>query len=366
MPTSVLIVGAGIIGTALADRLAPHSTVTLLDASEPGSGTTATSLAWINANSPQPSTYHALRTEALRPWDRLSAEFGRPTWYQPTGNLTWSNTGDDLANRVAALAAAGYPAQLLTRDAARKTEPHLDLPPAATVAHFPLEGHIHGQEAAQALAGRAVERGAHLVRGTGAELITSGTAVTGVRLDNGTTVTADITVCAAGWRTPDLLATIGTTLPVHDPRVPGSTTQCMVAATTPTSRRLVRGVVHGPDLYMRHSLTGGLVLEARDTDTATDHTTTQAELDERAGELLARARSRLPELEDVRIHKARRCIRPMPLDGLPLTGQIRPGLYTAFTHSGITLAALLADLISNDLLHGTDSLADYRPSRASG
>jgi glycine/D-amino acid oxidase-like deaminating enzyme len=41
-----------------------------------------------------------------------------------------------------------------------------------------------------------------------------------------------------------------------------------------------------------------------------------------------------------------------------------PGTYLVVTHSGVTLGALLARLVADDLLHGRgDDLAPYRPDR---
>jgi len=61
--------------------------------------------------------------------------------------------------------------------------------------------------------------------------------------------------------------------------------------------------------------------------------------------------------------------RPMPEDGLPAVGSIGPdGLYVATMHSGITLAALMGELVTEEILQGVsnstnDLLAPYRPQR---
>lgn len=81
-------------------------------------------------------------------------------------------------------------------------------------------------------------------------------------------------------------------------------------------------------------------------------------------ELLARARAVVPGLT-AEVAAVRRCVRPLPADGYPLIGFQRPGLYTAVTHSGITLAPRLASLIDREI-HGRPSpaLDAYRPDRA--
>jgi glycine/D-amino acid oxidase-like deaminating enzyme len=57
----------------------------------------------------------------------------------------------------------------------------------------------------------------------------------------------------------------------------------------------------------------------------------------------------------------------MPADGRSIVGWLpgAGGLYVAVTHSGVTLAAHLARLITAELVSGAASgdLAPYRPSR---
>ena len=57
----------------------------------------------------------------------------------------------------------------------------------------------------------------------------------------------------------------------------------------------------------------------------------------------------------------------MPADGQSVVGWLpgADGLYVAVTHSGVTLAAHLARLITAELVNGTPAadLAPYRPGR---
>ncbi|MFT5066675.1 MAG: glycine/D-amino acid oxidase-like deaminating enzyme [Yoonia sp.] len=61
--------------------------------------------------------------------------------------------------------------------------------------------------------------------------------------------------------------------------------------------------------------------------------------------------------------------RPMPKDGLPAVGAVGPtGLYVATMHSGITLGAIMGELIATEVLEGVsnksaDLLTPYRPQR---
>ncbi|MDL4814353.1 NAD(P)/FAD-dependent oxidoreductase [Actinomadura opuntiae] len=371
----ILVIGAGIVGAALADRLArpldggrpgEGDTVTVVEEQWPGAGTSGTSYAWLNASDPADPVYHRFRTEALRTWRDLAAGLGDPSWYRPVGNVVWA-TADDakarLAARVEGLAALGYAARLIDREELRALEPALNAPPDVLIAHFPDEGYVHGGPAAQALALRAQQSGADIVTGHRAERLNlRGDRVTGVRLDDGRDLDADLTICAAGRHAPALLATAGITLPLVDPAAPGSAAPCLVATTTPAPGAL-NGLVHAPELSARQAENGGLVLEADDIDAGVDESVPEERVRAAGDELLARGRTILPGLT-ARVAGVRRCVRPLPVDGYPLVGPHRPGLYTAVTHSGITLGPHLAELIDQEI-HGrpAEALAPYRPDR---
>ncbi|SNR59901.1 NAD(P)/FAD-dependent oxidoreductase [Actinomadura mexicana] len=367
----LLVVGAGIIGAALADRLTRPSSgaparLTVVEGEGPGAGTSGTSYAWINANDPADPAYHRFRTAAMSTWRDLAAGFGDPAWYRPSGNIMWATAGDAkerLADRVARLSGLGYAADLITSDRLHELEPHVEAPPDALIAHYPDEAHLLGGPAARALARRARESGADLVTGHRAvRLTTDGDRVTGVRLDDGRDLEADLTVCAAGRHSPALLATAGVALPLVDPSEPGSAAPCLVA-TTSTAQGTLNGLVHAPGLSARPAEDGGLVLEADDLDAGVDESASPALVQAVGGELLARARALIPTLT-ADIAEVRRCVRPLPVDGYPLVGFQRPGLYTAVAHSGITLAPHLAALIAQELTGGPPpALAPYRPDR---
>ncbi|MVZ99648.1 FAD-dependent oxidoreductase [Actinomadura sp. LD22] len=371
----ILVIGAGIIGAALADRLArrvdggppgSRDAVTVVEERRPGAGTSGTSYAWFNANDPEDPAYHRFRTDALRTWRDVAAGFGGPSWYRAVGNIAWAVDEDakaELAARVDALTRLGYAAHVIGGDRLRALEPAVRVPRGALVAHYPDEGFVHGGLAAEALARRAQESGARVVTGRRAvRLNVDGGRVTGARLDDGRDLDADLTICAAGRDAPALLATAGIVLPLADPSVPGSPAPCLVATTTPVPGVLT-GLVHGPELSMRPAENGGLVLEAVDIDAGIDDAVPADRIEAAGTELLARAGALVPGLS-TDITDVRRCVRPLPTDGYPLVGPQLPGLYTAVAHSGITLGPYLAELIDQEV-HGRPAaaLGPYRPGR---
>jgi glycine/D-amino acid oxidase-like deaminating enzyme len=124
-------------------------------------------------------------------------------------------------------------------------------------------------------------------------------------------------------------------------------------------------MVHTPGIDLRPHTAGQVRMEA--PDAAVDLHTPDAELRRWAAELLRRARQVIPGLAGAGVAGYRVCVRPMPADGQSIVGWLpgAAGLYLAVTHSGVTLGAHLARLISDELGTGTPpaGLAPYRPSR---
>jgi glycine/D-amino acid oxidase-like deaminating enzyme len=370
--TRIVIVGAGIVGAALADQLAARrgGDVVLIDRSSPGWGTSRASFAWLNANKKQPRAYFDFSVEAMREWGDLAAGFGAPSWYQPVGNLAWARSArarEELVERVDRLRTWGYGAEVITTSQARTLEPNMTMPSDAQIAFFPDEGYVCGRQAAQALVQRATSLGATIITDKEvSELVVSQKQVTGVRLTDGERIAAETVVCCAGWRSPALLAPLGIDLALTA-STPGSGARGLtvtIGGITPRPHR----VIHTPELDLRPKDEGQLLLEAGDIDGRVDMAGENDDLDGYAQELLARARILVPAAVSATIVETSPCVRPLPLDGHPLVGPVsgHQGLYIAVTHSGITLAPVLARHVALELL-GAESpiLRHYRPDRTS-
>jgi glycine/D-amino acid oxidase-like deaminating enzyme len=369
--TRTVIVGAGIVGAALADQLAARrgGDVVLIDRSGPGMGTSRTSFGWLNANKKRPRAYFDFSVEAMRDWSRLAREFGEPSWYHPVGNLIWARSArarEELAERVDRLQAWGYGAEIVIASRARILEPNVMIPSDVEIAFFSDEGYVCGGPAAQAFARRATARGVRLITDAEvSELVVSHDRVTGVRLANDERIAAKTVVCCAGWRSPELLAPVGIDLALTA-SIPGSATRGLTATIDGITARPDR-VIHAPELHLRPTGKNQLRLEAADIDAQVDIASEDDHLDERAQELLRRAGVLVPGAVSATIVEASLCVRPLPFDGYPLVGPVpdHHGVYIAVTHSGITLAPTLARHIALELL-GTESpiLRHYRPDRS--
>ena len=373
-PGSCAVIGAGVLGVCVAARLAEAGiAVTLLEQERPGHATTRSSFAWLNANDKAPRAYHDLNHAGMRAWAALSASLGGSAWYRPAGNIEWAEDAPGrarLAARVRRLAGWGYPARLIGAAEAAGLEPSLRLPAsAAEAAWFPGEGYLLTEPLVSQLTGLAVQRGATLLTGepgrvTG--LDTAGGAVRAVHTAAGQVIPVDAVVCCAGRWVPDLAALAGAApVPLVPWAEPGAAAPGLVVQAGPVTAPGPARMVHAPRVYLRPH-TGGLVhLEA--PDAAVDLHTPGADLRRWAGELLRRARRVVRGLDGASVAGYRVCVRPMPADGRSIVGWLpgADGMYVAVTHSGVTLAAYLAELITAELVSGAAAaeLAPYRPGR---
>jgi glycine/D-amino acid oxidase-like deaminating enzyme len=374
-PGRCAVIGAGVLGVCVAARLAEAGiAVTLLEQARPGHAATRSSFAWLNANDKAPRAYHDLNHAGMRAWAALAESLGGAAWYRPAGNIEWAEDTPGrarLAARVRRLAGWGYPARMIRAAEAAGLEPSLRLPPSvAEVAWFPGEGYLLTGPLVSQLAGRAVQLGATLLTGepgrvTG--LDTAGGAVRAVRTAAGQVIPVDAVVCCAGRWVPDLAVLAGAACPVPlvPWAVPGATAPGLVVQAGPVTPTGPARIVHAPRVYLRPHAGGLVHLEA--PDAAVDLHTLEADLWRWAGELLRRARRVAGGLDGARVVGYRVCVRPMPADGRSIVGWLpgAGGVYVAVTHSGVTLAAYLAELITAELASGTApaELAPYRPGR---
>jgi D-hydroxyproline dehydrogenase subunit beta len=372
-PRRCVVIGAGVLGAAVAARLAEAGLrVTLLDQDQPGRGTSRWSFAWANSNDKGPRPYHDLNHAGLRAWADLAPDLDGAAWYRPAGNLELATSDAGrvgLAARVYRLTGLGYPARLIDAAEAAELEPAL-LPPGpnATAAWFPDEAYLLTEPLIVRLVSRATAHGATVLTGDRGRVTSLAPGL--VRTAAGAVLAADEVVCCAGRWTPGLAALAGAAgaVPLVAWDTHGSPAPELVVRVGPVTPAGPTRVLHAPGVFLRPHSGGQLHLEA--PDIPVDLHTPEVELRTLAGELLYRARYTVRGLDEARVVACQVCVRPMPADGQSIVGPL-PGagwLYVAVTHSGVTLAAHLSRLIAAELATGAPSaeLAPYRPDRFAG
>ena len=363
----VAVIGAGIVGGAIAFYLARRGAdVTLIDAGEPGMGATSHSFAWINGFGKEPRAYGGLNRRSLDTWDRFARLLDADIGLRWGGQLTWAATeeaAEALSQNVSRLQSWGYVARMIDEQEMMRLEPGLEPGRVKAAAISDNDGHVPGTLVAQTCARRVSEMGGRVL---------SGNPVTGVEIHAGRvdsvqlsddSVECDAVVLAAGVGTTELAAMAGVHIPQEES--PG------VVVSTEPMPPVLRNVaaLYGPpvgsegqEVHVRQS-TDGVVLMGE----GSQERLARDDSPEHAAAILARASVYLPELKSATPIPVPVGYRPMPIDGMPVLGFTHavPNMYIALMHSGITLAPLVGELATMEILDGArvDILEHYRPER---
>ena len=172
-----------------------------------------------------------------------------------------------------------------------------------------------------------------------------------------------LVILANGTATTELAATA-------DVHIPQQNSPGVVIRTDPQPPILQNvSVLHLPpidkdrhEIHLRQSADGTFAI-GQGSQESVDRDDSQAHADA----LLSRAIHYLPALAGARAIPKPVGYRPMPIDGLPVLGfcQATPNLYIALMHSGVTLAPLVGELATLEIVDGArvEMLAPYRPER---
>lgn len=358
----IVIIGAGVLGSSLAYRLArAGQRVTLVERAGAAQGTTGSSFAWINSNQKTPEDYYALNLAGMDAHRALREELGEAPWLNEGGNLVWSTGGEhanELEARVARLRGWGYRAEWLGRDAVRDLEPKLNPEPEVEqIAWFPDEAWIDGPALAARFTALSVEHGATPRFLSQVKTIERGSGrVTGVTLADGERIDADLVVNCAGPGAGAVARLAGRELSMAS--TPGLVVRVSNAAG------LIDRVIHAPAIHMRPDADGLAVLHHGDADLAMARgEKPRAWIDA----FFERAASYVPGFAQARLSRWSVGIRPISGDGRTSAGLVAtiPGYAEIMTHSGITLGPLLGRLVARQITDGeTDPLLEpFTPDR---
>ncbi len=352
----IVIIGGGIIGAVLALQLSRQKAqVTVLDASAPAQGATAASFGWINASFFLDHDHFLLREAGIAAWHRLNTVAG-PLPISWQGCLWWEETGAAFERFQAQLEALGYPSEPLDAQAFSASVPGIGPTPEQALL-LPSEGAAESGDVTRHVLARAAALGAEVYSGVRVQAIEEvGGEVRAVRTEVGR-IEADRVVVAAGTGVAPLLAPFGVDLSML--RRPG------VSILTQPVPQILKHVMVAPGQEFRQ-LPDGRILAPTSANHQSDQTSdlTQS-LPDLAGQTMARLRHLMPD-QALALHSTALAMRPVPGDGRPVIGPAGPeGLYVSVMHSGITLAAIVAELAAREICDQEDQamLTPYRPAR---
>lgn len=366
MSLNVVVVGAGVIGAAVAADLARGGcTVTVLESGQAAAGTSGATFAWTNAGGKQPRSYFDLNVEGMQAHRRLASSVAACDWYHESGNLEWTAGAEaqqEQERKVARLLEWGYQARWLDPKEVRSLEP--DMAPeviASRVAYFPEEGWVDPARLMAALLVRARASGAEVRPHCAAVgMSMRGERIEGVQTGDGTTVRTDAVVNCAGSGAGEVAALVGVGLPMRN-------TAGLLAYTAPTAVAVGR-VIHAPRIHLRPDGGGRLLLHHMTADAAVSRHEDGSRIAEpgAAEAMLHLAEELYPGLRGITIEASRIGVRVIPIDGLPVLGRSATveNFHFAVTHSGATLCLRVAELVGAEVRGElVDELAPFRHSR---
>lgn len=366
---SHLVIGAGVIGSSVAYQLASHGhDVTIIDAGEAGNGTTAASFAWVNSNGKTPRAYAELNILGMRAHEQQAQEFNGPDWFHQVGNIQIADDTEGLAKletKIGQMREWGYRVEVLTPDQLASLEPSLSLNGVAGGALFPDEGWIDTQLMCSSLIQASVRLGATFLPFHKATRLTPGGAVVTSNSGHETELSADKVTLAAGNGIRRIAESIGIDFPIMptttEIAASGNTptehpTVGMTCTTTPTPVHLDH-IIHTDAISLRPASNGGLTLT--DHSTASQWDVQDPSLWQVPELLLGRARQLCPGLGSAHLDTVKLGNRVLPNDGVTIADWLDQGqrVYTIATHSGVTLAAYLAEAVSDELIFGSRATA---------
>jgi glycine oxidase len=362
----VIVVGAGIVGCAVACELARRgAAVEIIDERPIAMGATQASAGvlapYIEAH--EGSALLELTTRSLGLYDdfvaRVTAESAVPVMYRRTGTIDVAGSEADLQvlrARAEMLVRQGVPALMLDEQTVRSEEPHLG-DGAVGGLLIDIHGFVAAADLTRALATAARRHGAQLIEPGRVRRISTSRADATVDTDRGSLTAGAVVIAAGSWSGKIAIDGVVARVPVRPVRG-----QLLTLGWTGTP---LRRVTWSSRCYLVPWDDGTLLVGA---------TMEEAGFDERATvagvrDLLDAASEIVPHAWTAAFRGVRVGLRPATSDELPVIGASAraPNVMYATGHfrNGVLLAPLTAMLVADAMIDGRIDplLAAVSPAR---
>ena len=214
MSTKAVVVGGGLIGLSIARALTHRglTDVLVLERHQLAGGGTGKSSGIVRAHYGVPSI-------AAMAWRSLPAfeELGDQVGFRQVGYtvIVGEENVENLKANTAMHRDLGIDVDLIDNDRLSQLWPMMEVGDVALASYEPRGGFADATQLALRYGQMARERGARIRQNTPvARILTAGDKVTGVELDGGEVVDADLVIVASGWWSSKLLADLGIDFPI--------------------------------------------------------------------------------------------------------------------------------------------------------
>jgi glycine/D-amino acid oxidase-like deaminating enzyme len=333
--SDVIVIGGGLVGTAVAYGLARTGADTVVldqgdDAFRASRGNFG--LAWVQGKGHDLPDYSRWTRSSASRWPSLAQalmeDSGVDVQLKQPGGFHMCFSDDELLERQSRLqtlqdALGDYPFQML--DAAEvKARLPLIGPSVVGASYTPQDGHVNPLKLLRALHSSAQAKGARLFGGVQVDRIDCAPGEFRVSAGHRRFIAPRI-VLAAGLGNPGLAKQVG----LHAPVAPNRG-QVLVSER-------VRPFLEYPTINVRQTDEGTVQLGDSMEEVGFDDGTSTEVL----AAIAKRGVSTFPLLRDVRLIRAWGALRVMSPDGFPIYQQsdAHPGAFVVTCHSGVTLAA---------------------------
>lgn len=373
----VVVIGGGVIGTAIAYHLARRrAAVILVEAGDLAAGSSGACDGLVFLQSKKPGIHLQLAMASRDRFAQLREALPLPIEYRPCGGMVVIETDaerDVMDRYVADQRRIGLAVDLLDAAEARRLEPALS-PAIAGAAFSTMDGQVNPIALTQAFGLGA--------RRLGARILTH-TPVTGIRRQSGTVtgvetatgpISAAAVVNAAGAGASRIGAMLGLDIPIRPRRgqilvteaVAPLVRRCMISARYIAAKYDPELADTGNEgISIEQTERGNLLLGSTREFVGFDRRTTIDGLQR----IAARTTALLPPLARVNVIRSFAGLRPYTPDGMPILGAVPGynGFFVAAGHEGdgIALSPVTGHLMAQLILENrTDFPLDaFRPER---
>ncbi len=349
-----VVVGAGIIGSSVAYELSKRGVkVTLIDKNAPGSACSGSSFSWINATYPKkPYSYNLFSQLGINAFHLMQRELSLDIKWN--GSLEWSSAMEDQEKLIESVnELKSYPkytpTSIIGYEKAKELEPYINFSGNENIIFSKTDGAIDPKDAISKMIDAIKKNGGSILYPCKfEEIIESNDSFSKIKTSMGILKSQNVIFCNG----VDIDNSFNKNF-LKKPR-PG------VIIKTKPQKNLINSVVYGPKIHAHQQSNGQLIIGEQITAPIRENPINHLK------RINKHFKNMVKDASDLSPSEVLIGFRPIPKDDLPIIGRFKnKSVYIAVMHSGISLAAIVGNLVTQEIVDEVDSLLlkDFRPSR---